>query len=419
MRARITRSLTGGLFAAALVALATGCSSASTVDTSTGPQQDTSAACGELPELTTTGDADLSTLPDDVRAGYAGYFTDVNASAYSDFASEKDSGFVVGYSDSFSANSWRSDVLDRLQTNVAALKQEGVVSDLIATNSDLDNNLQIQQITSMIDQGVDAIIAIPGSPTAFDGVIKQAYDAGIPFITLASHVDSPYAINIDSNYFLTGVKVAAGLAGLIDKSGSVVVVDGINGSPASGALHDGYLAAFENCPDITVAGSVEGQWSEAVTKTAMLQYLATNPAQIDGFVNGGGESIGIIEALQQSGRDLVPIGDSNPDKGSLLMFQQHLPEQYVASTLPPVPMADAGVLVALGTLLGYQPKYDAIVGNPPLVSGADVLDEWIDPSWQVSDANQAPAPPGTNFLDPAQIGVFFADPGEFPALPAR
>lgn len=75
MRARITRSLTGGLFAAALVALATGCSSASTVDTSTGPQQDTSAACGELPELTTTGDADLSTLPDDVRAGYAGYFT--------------------------------------------------------------------------------------------------------------------------------------------------------------------------------------------------------------------------------------------------------------------------------------------------------------------------------------------------------
>lgn len=418
MRSRIT-TMTGGLLAAVLVATVSGCSSANTVDTSSAPEQDTTAACGELPELGTSGDADLSTLPEDVRAGYAGYFADVNASAYTDFVSDKDRGFSIGYSDSFSANSWRSDALARLEEDIAHLKDEGVVGDFVAANSDLDNNLQIQQITSMIDRGVDAIIAIPGSPTAFDGVIKQAYDAGIPFITLASHVDSPYAINIDSNYFLTGVKVAAGLATLIDESGSVVVVDGINGSPASGALHDGYVAAFENCPDITVAGLVEGQWSEAVTKTAMLQYLATNPAAIDGFVNGGGESIGIIEALQQSGRDLAPIGDSNPDKGSLVQFRDNLPDAYVASTLPPVPMADAGILVAIGTLLGFAPTFDAIVGNPPLVTGPEVLDKWTDPSWDASDTNQAPAPPGTDFLAPDELSAFFSTPGDFPTLPER
>jgi ribose transport system substrate-binding protein len=401
----------------------TACSSASTAGdgngqaSSSSKAQNTTASCGDIPHLGTTGNADLSGLPADVRSAYAGYFTAVNKSNYQDFKSKKSNGFTIGYSDSFSANSWRSDVLNRLKEDASSLKASGLVSDVIATNSNLNNNLQIQQITSMINQHVDAIIAIPGSPTAFDGVIKQAYDAGIPFITLASHVDSPYAINIDTNYFSTGVQVAAGVAKLIGKKGSVVVVDGINGSPASQSLHNGYLAGFKNCPNITVAGSVEGQWSESVTKTALLQYLATNPAQIDGFVNGGGETMAIIQALTSSGRKVVPIGDSNPDIGSLLALKKSLPNKYVASSLPPQPMADAGILVAVGTLLGYGPKYDAIVGNPPSATGEKTLDAWIQPDWQPSDQNQAPAPPGAQFLPPSRIGSFFAKPGTFPTLP--
>ncbi|MDQ1606821.1 MAG: ribose transport system substrate-binding protein, partial [Microbacteriaceae bacterium] len=291
--------------ASALVVTMTACSSASTAGSSSGKsKQDTSAACGAIPKLKTTGTADLGGLPKNIQDEYAGYFTDVNASKYGSFVSKKTSGFTIGYSDSFSANSWRGDVLAQLNAGVASVKSSGQISNLIATNSNLDNNLQIQQITSMINQKVDAIIAIPGSPTAFDSVIKQAFDAGIPFITLASHVDSPYAINIDENYFGVGVDVAAGLANLMSHKGSVVIVDGINGAPASKALHDGYTAGFSNCPNISVAGSVEGQWSEAVTKTSMLQYLATNPGQIDGVINGGGETLGVIQALQQSSKKL-------------------------------------------------------------------------------------------------------------------
>jgi ribose transport system substrate-binding protein len=336
---------------------------------------------------------------------------------YDNFTSTKSSGFRIGYSDSFSANSWRSDVLTQLNTAVDSVKPSGLVSTMIATNSNLDNNLQIQQITSMINQRVDAIIAIPGSPTAFDSVIKQAFAAGIPFITLASNVDSPYAINIDENYFGVGMALAASLSDIMGQKGSVVIVDGITGAPAGKALHDGYSAAFSNCPDISVAGSVEGQWSEAVTKAAMLQYLATNPGQIDGVINGGGETLGIIQALQQSNRKLVPIGDANPDKGSLVSLQKHLPDEHVASTLPPVAIANAGLLVALGTLLGYQPKFDAIVANPGVFSGADILNSWVRPDWAENDSNQAPAPPGAEFLPQDDLQYFFAKPGPLPQLP--
>jgi ribose transport system substrate-binding protein len=414
----VPRSIGGLAIVATVMVAMTGCSSASTGGSSTSAQQNTAAACGAIPKLKTTGTADLSSLPKNIQAEYAGYFTAINKSQYTAFASKKTSGFTIGYSDSFSANSWRGDVLGQLKTAAAQLKSSGQVTNLIATNSNLDNNLQIQQITSMINQKVDAIIAIPGSPTAFDGVIKQAYDAGIPFITLASHVNSPYAINIDENYFGVGVDVAAGLANLMGHKGSVVVVDGINGAPASKALHDGYTAGFANCPKIAVAGSVEGQWSEAVTKTAMLQYLATNPSQIDGIINGGGETLGILQALEQSGKKPVPIGDSNPDKGSLVTLKDKgLASKYVASTLPPIAMANAGLLVALGTLLGYEPKFDAIVGNPGVFTGGSALDSWVQPDWNASDSNQAPAPQGAEFLPQKALSNFFVKPGPLPTLP--
>ena len=375
-----------------------------------------SSSCGTIADRPPGGTADLTGLPADVKAGYNGYFAPVNKSVYANFTS-KPGPYKIGYSDSFSANSWRSNALARLRKDVDAFKAAGVTSSLQATSSNLDNNLQIQQISSMISQHVDAIIAIPNSPTAFNGVIKQAYDAGIPFITLASHVTSPYAINVDGNYFLTGELVAAGIGNLIRGKGNVLVVNGINGAPASAALSDGYAAAFARCPGIKVAGSVEGQWSEATAKTVTLQYLSTHPAKLAAVVNSGGMTSGILQATQQTGHALVPMGDANPDKGSLVALKDYLPDKYVASTLPPEQSIDAALLVAIATLRGQGPKFDAIVANPPQVTGKAALDGWVQSDWTSSSADQAPAPPNVTFLPPSQLGAFFTKPESLPPLP--
>jgi ribose transport system substrate-binding protein len=269
----------------------------------------------------------------------------------------------------------------------------------------------------MINQHVSAIIAIPNSPTAFNGVIKQAYEAGIPFITLASHVTSPYAINVDGNYFLTGAMLAAQLGKLIGGHGSVLEVSGINGAPASEALTEGYTAGFARCPGITVAGSVEGQWSEATAKTVTLQFLASHPASLSAVINSGGMTDSIMQALQQTGRPLVPIGDANPDQGSLVALKDKLPGQYVASTIPPQQSINMALQVAIATLQGQQPKFDTIVASPPVVTGQASLDAWVRSGWTASSANQAPAPPDAPFFPPSELSAFFSKPQPLPALP--
>ncbi|OLT07688.1 hypothetical protein BJF90_13445 [Pseudonocardia sp. CNS-004] len=374
--------------------------------------------CGQMSFTAPGGSADLSQLPDKLREGYSGYFAPVNTSEYQNFRSSSDGPFTIGYSDSFSGNSWRAGALARLQQDVATYKQAGLTDNLVAMNSNLDNTLQIQQISAMINEGVDAIIAIPNSPTAFNDVIEQAHRAGIPFITLASHVTSPYAINVDSNYVLTGEMVAGGVAKALGGQGNAIIVDGINGAPASAALHAGYEAAFAKCPGINVLGSVEGQWSEATTKTAMLQFLSTHPTQVDGVVNGGGETLGVMQAMEQVGRPLPFIGDSNPDKGSLVALQKSLADRYAAASFPPDQAIDAAFTVAIATLQGQGPRFDAVVGGPPLVTGADALGSWVQPDWSESSSDQAPASPGAEFLPAADLGAFFTSPQPLPPLQA-
>lgn len=401
---------------AALVPVIAACFGlAACAESSSTATPDPTGDCGTVAKKEPGGSADLSSLPQEIRDGYNSYFTEINTSKYADFPA-KSGPFTIGYSDSFSANSWRANALARLKADVDTYKASGLTSDLVATNSNLDNNLQIQQITSMINQGVDAIIAIPNSPTAFNKVIKQAYDKGIPFITLASHVTSPYAINVDGNYQLTGAMVAAGLAKLIDGKGDVLLVNGINGAPASSALADGYKEGFANCPDIRIAGEVEGQWSEATAKTATLQFLSTHPGQLAGVVNSGGMTSGILQALQQTGRTAIPQGDANPDQGSLVALQDGLSDKYVASTLPPEQSIDAALYVAIATLQGQGPKFDTIVGAPPLVSGKETLDAWVQPDWTDSSADQAPAPPNVDFFPLDSMSAFFTNPKQLPPL---
>ncbi|WP_160148898.1 substrate-binding domain-containing protein [Amycolatopsis alkalitolerans] len=413
MQRRTSRARAGALFATVLLGggLLAGCAGKTT-----GAAGQPGGDCGTVANTPPGGSADLSTLPAGIKAGYNGYFQPVNNSAYAKFAA-KPGPYTIGYSDSFSANSWRGNALARLNADAATYQQAGLVSQLRATNSNLDNNLQIQQITSMINQHVDAIIAIPGSPTAFNGVIKQAYDAGIPFITLASHVTSPYAINVDTNYFLTGAMLSAEVAKLAGGKGDVLVVNGINGAPASEALAKGYEAGFARCPNIKIAGRLEGQWSEPTAKTVTLQYLSTHPGKLAAVVNSGGMTSAILQALQQTGRQAVPVGDANPDQGSLIKLRQELPGSYAASTIPPQQSIDAALRVAIATLQGQGPKYDAIVANPPLVTGKATLDNWIQPGWTASSADQAPAPPGTPFFPADELGAYFTSPKPLPPLP--
>jgi len=362
----------------------------------------------------------IPSLPKSLRANYSMYPNLVAASPYIHFRSASKKPYTIGYSNSFSGNAWRAAALKTLKDDVAAYKKVGIVKSLIVDDSNGNNTVQIQQMRSMILQKVDVIIAIPGSADALNGVIQQAYKAGIPVITVAAPVTTPDAINLDVNAFEAGANMATGLATVLGGKGNIMTVEGISGTSGNATFMAGGNAVWARCPNIKVIADVIGQWSESVAKTAMIQALTTHSQHLNGVWQEGSMFMGITQALQQEGRSsMIPVTIGNPSQNSLAYWHQNAKKGYKTSGTANSPTGDmdASFRIAIRTLEGQGPKIATIVVKPPVITAAN-LAQWYRPTYTVNSTGVG-VPPANSWLPNSQMNGFFAHPVTLPPTPGQ
>ena len=129
--------------------------------------------------------------------------------------------------------------------------------------------------------------------------------------------------NVDTNQFTYGARQAQGLTMLLNGEGKVMTVQGIAGTPGSLQIQSGGDAILKKCPEIEVVANFAGSWNNATAKTEMLKALATNPTELDGIWQQGSMEKGIIEALQQVGRPMIPVTMGNPDQAGLAYWRDN------------------------------------------------------------------------------------------------
>ncbi|MBN9025680.1 MAG: substrate-binding domain-containing protein, partial [Rhizobiales bacterium] len=207
----------------------------------------------------------FATLPPDIQALYVGVEETIQPSAYDNFGPVKQP-WKWCHSESYQGNPWRVSVTKELERLVDLYKAKGWVSDFEMSDSNGDTGQQIAQIRAFIDKKCSIITSFAGSSTALNEVIEAAFKAGIPFVTGAGAVTSPYAINVDSNYVKFGYDVAKGVVEGIGGKGNVLRIEGIAGSPLVAQQRAGADKAFAEAPDVKVIRDVNGNWSPNVTK---------------------------------------------------------------------------------------------------------------------------------------------------------
>ncbi|PDT27011.1 sugar ABC transporter substrate-binding protein [Rhizobium sp. L9] len=229
-------------------------------------------------------------------------------SAYKDFKPKKGPPWKIGYASSYAGNTWRAAALDAVMNDLLPRsKKAGLVSDVVVTQSDLKDAVQIQQMRQMVDDGVDAIIICCSNVTALNQTIEYAHKAGVPVFSFSGYVTSPYAINGAANHAQGGAEMADWLAGKIGKKGNVLLVSGIPGFASSDSFDKAAKEALAKYPDIKIVGEVAGKWTDQVAQVEVQKFLATNPSQIDGILTQGAQENGVLNAMLQSGRPMVPI----------------------------------------------------------------------------------------------------------------
>ena len=220
--------------------------------------------------------------------------------------------YTLGWANIYSVPTWMKQTEATITQEVDKLKAAGLVDKLVITDAQGDANTQIQQIQSMIDADVDAILLIAGSSTAPARVLADACAKGIAIINFDSLVDTDQVtakINTDSNEW--GDTAAKWLIAELGGKGKIIVLNGPAGISVSDDRRKGADAALAANPGIEILAETNTAYNVAPAQEAVTSLLFAQP-EIDGILSlGGALSAGAILAMDKQGRPLVPITGEN------------------------------------------------------------------------------------------------------------
>lgn len=328
------------------------------------------------------------------RVEYQNYQDSVLPSAYAHFTPPAKP-WKFCFSDAYEGNPWRvraRHVAERMVSNWQRMDlAKGSLFTAVPANSDVPT--QINQIRSMINSGCNAIVAYLASTKGFAGVIQQAYQKHIVFVSMDGDPGSPYAENTGSNNFTLGAQLAQAVVKKLGGKGNVVMQDGIAGSPVTTAENAGARAVFSKNSGIHVIAEVNGDWTPSVGKTSMLNVLATHPQPIDGVWATGLTSAAIGDAFAQTHRPFPKIVEGSASGFELGWWHEHFGQiDEVHAAILPEAEIHLGFRVAMRILSGQRPKINTILQNVPLVAKSQ-FGKWWKPCMTSSATTTYPVAP--------------------------
>jgi ribose transport system substrate-binding protein len=215
---------------------------------------------------------------------------------------------TIGFSAPAADHGWMAAITN----NVRDLAEEYPDVDLQIAEGTNDVNLQISQVETFINDGVDAIVLLPFDGAAMTPIALEAMEAGIPVINVDREFDDPNAARITvlgDNY---GMGVSAGqymCEQFGDKPNAVIAeIAGIDSLPLTQDRSQGFEDALSEC-DLEVSNRVAANFTVEGGESEAAKLLQAAP-KIDGLWNhDDDQGIGVLAAIENAGRDeFVMVG---------------------------------------------------------------------------------------------------------------
>ena len=343
----------------------------------------------------------------------------IGPSAWRDFVAKKPPPWKIGYASSYAGNTWRAAVMNEIQNKIIPeWKKLGLLSDVVITQSNLNDSTQIQQMRQLLDQGVDAIIVCCSNPTALNQTVQYAHDKGVPVFSLTGYLTSPYSINSSVNYQVAGYEIAKDMVDQLGGKGNVLVVEGIPGTSGSDSQDRGVKAGLATSPGIKVVGDVAGNWTDQIAQGEVQKWLATHPGKLDGIVVQSAAEMGVLRAVQQSGRGNVPVAIGG-ELGALCYWRKH--PEYIHNSFQVWPPADEIELIwniMMRTLEGQGPKIQSVLVDPVKMTFDD-LKKVVNDDCSLTTADWLAVGPDKWGQSPSYLDQFFLHPADPRAYKAK
>ena len=152
--------------------------------------------------------------------------------------------------------------------------------DLLFATADDSDERQVQQIDSLVAEGIDLLIVAPNQVGTISPAIDRAYDKGIPVIVFERKTDSKkYTAYMGADNYEMGRLMGEYVASRMNHRGNIVEVMGLKGSSPAIERHNGFNATLKKYPDIRVVATLQGDWTEPTAYNITRQWLMKNAEQ--------------------------------------------------------------------------------------------------------------------------------------------
>jgi len=265
-----------------------------------------------------------------------------------------DKKFKIFLSMSYIGNDWQAEATNMVKAMAASQDYRDKV-DLQVQVAGPNAQRQIQQINAMVQQGAQAIVVYPISPTALNQVVRNACERHVVIIAYDAEITEPCAYNVHIDQSEAGRVTAEWLAKKLNGKGNIVVVTGVPGTSVDTQRTAAAKEVFAKHRDMHIVAEGVGMWSQAVARTEITKILTTHPwNEIDGFwVQVGCYTIASME--KEAG---IPDDKLKPCAG----------EGANGHRIQMLPVNDPGVKGASST---YRPmgQYSISYASPPYSGG--------------------------------------------------
>jgi len=235
--------------------------------------------------------------------------------------SDSNKKIVVGFSQIGAESAWR--VANTESITSEAEKRPNI--ELKFSDAQQKQENQIKAIRNFIAQGVDVIAFSPVVETGFEGVLKEAKEAGIPVILTDRAVDvdddSLWTTFMGSDFVEEGRRAANWLIdnyAKLKESGksmsniNIVELQGTVGSAPAIDRQTGFMEILKSHPEYKVIKSQSGDFTRAGGKEVMEAFLKAEGKNIDVlFAHNDDMGLGAIQAIEeyglQPGKDIIIV----------------------------------------------------------------------------------------------------------------
>jgi len=136
---------------------------------------------------------------------------------------------------------------------------------------------QVEQIDSLVNDGIDLLIVAPNQVQTISPAIDRAYDKGIPVIVFERKTSSQkYTAFISADNYEMGRVMGEYIVSRLHGQGNVLEIKGLEGSSPAIERHNGFMDALKDTPGIKIVGSLQGDWTEPTAYETTKQWLTNN-----------------------------------------------------------------------------------------------------------------------------------------------